>query len=532
MTRLVLINGVPGAGKTTRLITDFDLLIRQKQSVIIASKTLAPIEEIAKRRNIKAKSFLLRTFEGFATSACYHYDVIDRKQILNLKKYNVYKYLYNLAKKYNLSTKGLSEYLNLGYFEDLETISSNNIVTYLNIASRIVNEHPYDFKKIVESSEKLIEILEFYQLEHSSNFVSTFQDFFNSFITIPYEKEDVFHYIHPKLLALKHKIDIFKIFKKEEKLIVDYLLVDEAQNISNLDIALINLSEKKEIRFYGDFLQNLLRFAGMSYLSLKKLNFDSKIYLNKTHRFGYGIAKFVNKFLRFKPAEIDINVQILSEKTDGVFKFITKNKFVELCRKLVLNNEQVVILCRRRLDVERITKLLRNLRFYVLNDFEEEKIFDEIAEVILNNDISKLKDIRNKFAEEVYEKINRKFVQKRLDNFLNNVSRNESGNVFEKIIEEEYKNTNLKKYKKLLEIIRMKRKAFHKLPVFVTTIHKFQGKEADNVILYYLKSRMSDYIEEYASVYVGITRAKKLMVYVYDGENKYNKLFFEKLFVV
>lgn len=529
MTRLVLINGVPGAGKTTKLISDFDLLTKQNESVIIVSKTLAPIEEIAKRRNIRAKSFLLRTFEGFATSACYHNDIIDRSQILNLKKYNVYKYLCNLAKKYNLSKKGLSEYLNLGYIEDFESVYSNNVVTYLNVASRIINEYPYEFKKITESFENLTDFLMSYDINNSNDFVPTFQNFFNDFILEPIEKEDIFHYIHPKILALKNKIDIFKIFKKDDETTVDYLLVDEAQNISNLDVALINLSQKKEIRFYGDYLQNLLRFAGMSYLTLKKINFNEKIYLNKTYRFGVDIAFFVNKFLRFKPKEIDIDVQILSEKAGGVFKCINKNTFIKLCRVLVLNNEQTVVLCRRRVDVDRITKLLRNLKFYVLNDFEEEKIFDEIAEIVLSGDVNKLKDIKSKFADEIFKIIDRRFVQKRLDVFLN-ANRDDKGNVYEKIIEEEYKNTNQKKYKKLLEIMRMKRESFNNIPIFVTTIHKFQGKEANNVILYYLKNKMSDYIEEYACVYVGITRAKGRMFYVYDMENEFNKLFFEMLF--
>lgn len=282
----------------------------------------------------------------------------------------------------------------------------------------------------------------------------------------------------------------------------DILLVDEAQDLNNVKISIINKINSKRKVIVGDSHQQIYNFIG-SVDALEKIEGEI-YYLTETFRFNKEIAKYANLLLStFKCESKEIKTNVENSEAEIKTKAFISRSNSELIKKIAFFYENEDDSFKTVSTPEKLFSLVEELFYFIVG--QKERIVKN--KVLLNfEDINHLEAYIDESSEDGQE--------------------NELKKAKELILE--YK-------EKILDLKEFAEKQYFKkdgITTFLTTAHTSKGLEFDEVELaddfplsYNLIAQSNcscleefqknlpfvdrKYIEEFNLLYVAITRAKR-----------------------
>lgn len=515
--------GVPGSGKTKRLIE----FIRKKiqndgvspDKICYITFTRSAVMEAKNRITSAIPELEKRDFSYFGTihSICYRLLGLNKKLVIDKKDYS------NISKELKLSFSE-SEFERVYSFDNTQFYDDSNLQCnfLIRVDNYIRNKLPFpnvqDYRKLLNEL-----ISENYQIK----------------VTEPQ------HYrFLEKLKVLKHngKYDFTDML--EGVIInnlypdVDYLIVDEAQDLSPLMWKVIELFTKntKDITIYaGDPFQAIYHFNGTNPELF--LNVDGKVvFMKKSYRMYPIIIKYVNNYCNYKL----MNTQIEEPDNNnnnyiGEIMYIKESDIIDEIISIYNKDKDasIFILARTRFQCDKIANELYKFRLNFTNHNGKDysfiiKKYNEVSNVIegiKNNSInvSSLVYIMQFIKGSIYkkycirgakskiERLNKSFVtinELKFLGFSNSFFTDDLYNLFLSSEELSYC------------------RELKKTNIDIGTIHWSKGREADYVIVNTgITSKIKKSIEENDTekyvFYVAMTRTRKKL-YICKNNNMHN----------
>lgn len=170
-----------------------------------------------------------------------------------------------------------------------------------------------------------------------------------------FEFNDVYPYLY-----VQH---YFKDIKTYE--LVQHFVLDEMQDYTPIQFAVLAKVFDCKRTIIGDFSQALLPYETMTKKAFSNL-FDSLDYvqLTTTYRSSYEIAMYAKKFMKHG----DIHpIERHGKKPLELF-YSSEQVMLEQIQRAIKNDfKTTAIICKTERDVQRLSKLLRNVKHYILN---------------------------------------------------------------------------------------------------------------------------------------------------------------------
>jgi superfamily I DNA/RNA helicase len=362
---------------------------------------------------------------------------------------------------------------------------------------------PFSLGESAKIGNKILNIVERSRL----NEVDPLEEFYNSNDSIDIRIFQMWMREYEAFKEQNKYVDFTDMLKSfEEELYIDYVFVDEAQDMCKLqwDVVFKIAKNCKELFIVGDINQSIYGFGGANPELLRKIKADEDVFLEKSYRLTkevYGKAMDILSKNLFADKR---NFGTRAEKGEVID--ISSLRDVEFKK-----DETYYILFRNKYLTKDATDYLwsEGLYFSLFGESAIKKDFLRLKEIwgMDVNDWS-LSDIKlvAKWSDYDIKPSNLAiYAQKRYEEVLTKIYMND----LEYMRQIERNNYNI----------------FEKPHIDVTTIHQCKGGEADNVILFTdvsQKSWTSKETEEETRVwYVGATRAKKRLYIVQPKSNKY-----------
>lgn len=305
------------------------------------------------------------------------------------------------------------------------------------------------------------------------------------------------------------------------------LVIDEAQDMDESEFELVKeLMEKNDdlrIIAVGDDDQNIYKFRGSDskYMRSLIIDYEAKQYsLIDNYRSSRKIVDFANSFVKCIPDRMKTEEIIAYKKSEGEVSLIKHryNYFEYAVIEDVLKNDKDGTTCILTNSNEEAALLLRilekrNVPAKIIQDLNSFNIYDLLElrfflhKLPANNENPIISDSK---WDDVIKELKRKYANSNCLPLVLNILKT-------------FKNTNEKLYRNDLEVFlnESKLEDFYEIEqgvITISTIHKSKGREFDNVFMM-LKNEQLENDEEKRKLYVGMTRAKRLLHIHYSGDN-------------
>jgi DNA helicase-2/ATP-dependent DNA helicase PcrA len=469
--------GTAGSGKTSFLLNELNKLFIQgviPEQIAFMSFTKKAINEVIDRSLKQFSQFQKKQFYNFRTihSMCYKNN--ENKNILLQQE------LFNLAK-----TFGMKISCNKNIEDGFGTKQGDKVI-------------------MIEALSRL-RLISLKQQWQECNFfdcpffmVKQWQDRLNK-----YKKEH-------------NLIDFTDLLEQyHDKLNVDYIFIDEAQDLSPLQWHVINQASQdiKKIFIAGDDDQAIFNWAGADIEYFLNIKSNQEIILKYSYRLPKTIYKMSRKIL--KRIKTRKNKKCSNIKKEGKILYVVNFEQINFEK-----NEHYLILVRNRYQTKKIKKVLekKGLPFFLF-DKNTLKI-KEVQAIILWERLRQGKNITNRQFN----------MMQKYSTFIKNVFKKED--VKKELLNKEWFIVlNLINYQTIiyLRILRQNGYKFYDIPkIKITTIHQSKGGECDNVIVFtdishtVWENKKNDY--EHRVWYVAITRAKQRLFIIREQTNKFYKI--------
>ena len=510
--------GPPGTGKTTYVYKEIlsNMSDEDIEGVLALSFTVsAKLSLLEKEQRLKNKQ--VRTLHSIAFSKL----GLSRDNLLGQEDILRFMRIKNIPYR----PEGHVTDDLLGY-----DIPKGNL--YLKYFSRLLHESP------MLGREKKVEVAKFIKKHHKEILTfSSFKNFFNfvsDFIDFQF-KNNKFSFTMLLWIAYVESIELSG----------SSLILDEAQDLSPLmeEILVRNFDNFRDIYILGDDDQNIYQElnSAVSFLLLNSENND-KIILEKTWRLPRKVWKLSTTLIeknknrvkkRFYPAtDREGEVRVIYDITAPVSEAVEKD-------------ESVLILCRHRKDVKKVSIILdsMNINYSVLG--KEESIPDKLLSALMfvkrlkeGEDKEIITSVMAKRFMEVVEPGVLKYVSKEVEDLSNRImdlTRQEICvmyptlfKIINKLSPELLINSSIYPRSFVAKWWRKIHLNWNNNLIRIGTIHQSKGLEADCVIIN-LKVNMVTYqhvgVSEYERRvwYVGITRARKKLFLWIPGKGLLNE---------
>lgn len=467
--------GTAGSGKTTFLINLLEKMIKSgvnPNKIAFVSFTNKAVDEIVERCLKRFTQFNKDYFKYFKTIHSLCYKELENKQVISKEE------IINLAKGCGMKTS-LSREIEDCYGK--------------NIGDKIINIESLSRLKMISLKEQWKQLnlkdCPFFMVKEWSSKLKK------------YKKEN-------------EVIDFTDMLENYDKALdVDYLFIDEAQDLSPLQWKVLHkASEKcKEVIIAGDDDQSIFEWAGADIDYILKIKSDKETVLNKSYRLPTKIYKLSRTLLkRIKKRKEKENRPILKI---GNIEYVKNLKSMDFS-----NKKEYLVLVRNRHQISKIKKYLekKGLQYSL---FGKNSVRKGHKEAVLTwefkkNEISKT-DIINLKRYSSLLKTNEKDFN--ISNFFN-LS-------WKKLLNQiSYKD---KEY--ISEILKKGYTALSSEPkIKISTIHQAKGGESDNVVLFTDVShtvwKNINKEAEHRVWYVAITRSKFNLIIVKEQSNRFYKI--------
>lgn len=298
-----------GTGKTTTLMDLLSTCLEDTppNRICFTTFTKAGAQEAIDRALVKNPKYTTRDFSAFSTLHALCFRRIPRKQMLNLQDYKL------LGELTGYSISGMSNLFNFGGSAPINTrgdklLQYNSVMRNMkqDAAATLINQVGTKF---------------------SSRSLEQFSQLYTQF------KEEKNKYDFTDQLETFLKLGI--------KLEVDYLFVDEAQDLSPLQWDIVNhiSKEVKQVYIAGDDKQSIYKFSGGDPKSLIEYK-GKRIVLGTTYRLSKSVLAYAEKIAEQIEDKQDYSVTCAVENEEGsVHKIrslddldLTKGTWFFLCR--------------------------------------------------------------------------------------------------------------------------------------------------------------------------------------------------------
>ncbi|RUM31288.1 MAG: hypothetical protein DSY42_03055 [Aquifex sp.] len=459
--------GVPGAGKTTFLAKE--LVKLSFDDYIFTSLTNSSIRAFLSKIGEREKKRSIRTIYGLAYKKLDEEGMLDEWKKKELKNYE--KKIGELIVDYGVFSL---------YKEDIENILTLLILEALERQAEpeeVLDNIETEVKKMIFSDKTINRV--FFLLED---------------LLSKYKQRKFYGYPFLLYEAFRNNLDIFKVFlpngEKEPELIV----IDEFQDTPKFIFEYLSgLRKDKKLLIAGDPAQEIFSFlkTDSNYL-LSKI---SKIkYLVQTHRFGEEICSLANRLL--KKLGYGFKIKPANKESRVLYFNYSYSNLVSVLHKILKHDKEVAILVRTKNQV-RILEEKLSQRFDVIN-------LEKYDMSVLQNYLKKYEETLKNKRTSILDYF------KPLEQLRKEVLREIApGKQIENI---------------LLKLVEGK-------VVYLSTIHGVKGLEFNNVIIWDAIPRKIEKLldsgeisekEELKTIYVGITRAKRLLIVLKEPDGYFN----------
>ncbi len=307
----------------------------------------------------------------------------------------------------------------------------------------------------------------------------------------------------------------FKLFPK-----VDLLIIDEAQDLTRLQWALVNywITKVPETVIIGDDDQTIYSHLGADPTFFIKLNPKKHRELLTSYRLAKNIYKFSKKVIEKNKNRIKKNFKPHSDNPEGSIIYSTVDMAIEQSLK---ENKSLFILYRNRKYFQEAEEyLIKNFIPFSYIEGSKHAVFLTYKAILENHPITaaEVKEILKeiKINEEQRKKIKKALYKYKQDEVI--ADDPDIDELFSYIREKTIYHLFPDKPIKVLSywdyiISRYKYYEITNSPVKIGTIHSSKGLEADNVYLSLKQTQKtylgSDIETERRIFYVGLTRAKE-----------------------
>jgi len=520
-----------------------------------SGKTTGLIKLIEKNNN---KKILFLTFSKIAI------EDFERR----LKKNNIDTTNITFATIHALAVRSLQK------IENFEVMSGNDQAIPV-----VARKMGLKFKPLIDFSSMYIN-KSFKQIESELKIKKNRHDIIWDELTSIYEdyKKYSFNYIMYKFN------EIFDNFNYDFD--YDVLMVDEAQDLSNIQIEvikkIINTNKDLEVHIVGDILQNIykFRFSGPKLLTEKLTENEVVSTKATTYRCSNIVIEKANKLIDVyydtekKQNKFKVNIEKYRD-VEGTYKLIknkenAKPEISTLILNSIKNKTTLGILVRNNYQIRDIIPLITD--DIAKNTFIKENSIFNGTSVYLFNEIRKVKKMisvskltldhvkKMLLPAQIYSFKKQSELFNLIKNGLSNISTSNrvwkiyintlesyTPHTFKDFVKnfselareaEMYKHNasdteaflsflnatdNETIYENKVKMAgRLRNKLNKNQNIIITTIHSSKGMEFDDVVLYGMDYNIKDYIEEVKLLYVGVTRAKNNILQV--GENELSSI--------
>jgi len=551
MGEKIRIFGAPGTGKTEHLLRTVEKFLDDgidKNDIMYCTFMKASITDAkiraAKKIGIEPKEIM---FFGTMHSLCYRLIDVDSKSVVNEDMKMEFCEKRNI--EYSISNKK----------EDIEDISSllkssdkcdGNIIfgfyDYLRLVKRKDMDNIGSFKEITK-----------YWI--GSTFSQDFdfgkiKDVIFGFLSEWYE--------HKKSLGLIDFCDmLMKVYRDKMVYSKKVMFFDEFQDFTPLMYEIFEMWQKNADYVYiaGDDDQTIFSYSGADPKYLLNFKVDKEIMLDKTYRLSDNIRKFTEEFIsrnrirknkKFRSIKKGGTIKFYNDNMQGILPHIRKNKktyilfrinaFVsEMSKHLISIGEPFHYIKGRSIWSNRFVNI-NNAIFKLL--YKKPLTYNEmyyfIDSIYVNPYI--VRGIKTKFKNGKFEKRDYNFDE--LGMFFNDILFNylETPENLIKVLK------GISNIRKQILFSRLVYKKYNgiidKINIYLSTIHKSKGLEADDVFLatnvtnkisnsLIDNDKMIENMEQERRVfYVGSTRAKKRVVICHFSEWGSIETFYNQFF--
>lgn len=519
MGKKVKVNMVAGSGKTTTLLN-------------------------VMKDNYKEKNILFLTFSRTAIT-----DLENRLSSFKIPKGKIYFATIDALASRTLETR----------------FSFGRMGSYDKAIPAVANKTGLNYGKVREFSSLYINNLND-RIEDDLSIPKSRQSMYWDFFVEIYEDYNMYSFDYI-MYKFREKINAFK-----SELQYDLIMIDEAQDLSNIQIdvirKIIEFNPNSDIHVVGDILQNIygFRHAGSSLL-MESLG-DNEIIETKglTYRCPQTVVDKANNLIDayFDNYPIDkqfkVKLEPYKKDFDGTYLFYEDRKDIRKflpieIKNNIENNKTLGVLVRNNYQLMDLVNLIPS-EYQKLVYIKEQNVFTGLPVKLFNEIIGLKKKIRAKtFSKKDVKdmllttgifsyKVQQDFYDLLLEKGLNINSY--KWNSLVKTLKS-YSIDNFKGFKKNFisylreisvyeknkdnceafvtfldkvdseEVYRFKIKSINRMQknfgkdkkIFLMTIHASKGLEFDNVALYGMNYRIIDPEGEYKLLYVGVTRAKE-----------------------
>jgi len=478
-------------------------------NVAFSSFSNTAIKEIAERSGLSLKgrqgelTRYWRTTTGLFEVLLYEYDLITREQMQKIGKIELYRKLW--AKK-----NGLQYIIN-----EINTGFSRGR------GNEIINEYSYLVHYYYGKNKTLEDIID---MHSDKKLIIDYLAFKKKHKFLDWEDLVMKAYENKDFLAMNDDIDLF--------------ILDEAQDTSNLEyktLLPILANTQADLLIAGDDAQLIYSFKGADYKLFNYLIKKSKekngiiMNLSYSHRFGKKIGELAQVIMDDMLFVEHRKILTSDNKKDKVLYIMDFNKVIDFLKREDVRRQKVFILTRTNMVADKILELLKQGGIIVYNNEEEKRRMMtkeyEIYQALKKWRAGELKDIDKKSLKWLiwkYKKdmreLEKLLVNKQLDElFEAEVLTIDGLTRLLKWMEENINQSklDLKLIKHFIETDKSIRNVYNN--IYVGTIHSVKGAEADIVILINTISsstarKINDWEAEKRVLFVGVTRAKKLLI--------------------
>lgn len=289
-------------------------------------------------------------------------------------------------------------------------------------------------------------------------------------------------------LPLSHDVYLKYFQMKQPKMEYDVIMVDEVQDCTPCQMAIVSKQNCKKI-YVGDIHQQIYKFRGVC----DPFDTEDCLQLTRTFRFGFDLADVTNTFL-------------------SIYKNETKKMTTpKQCRTKLMTrspiSDKYTIICRTHAGIMQCAMTMRR-EFYLMG----------IKPISIEKEKNIVKDLMNIEEGNLEEVIHRKLIGLAGDEFLENIIQKYPDSQRWRMRVALYRkyawNVLLEKYDEMQKyMVDEKEEA----DVIITNVHQSKGLEFDNVVLNddfanvcsrELRHCTELNKEEYNLIYVAMTRAK------------------------
>lgn len=503
--------GIVGSGKTEKCVKDVINLLKDNSpiGIVIVSFTKATRNNFIDRFLREASNYELETlnFSSFQ----------DFKEFL---KYNI-RTLHSLALEHLLNTKGeikifeedkealtkfkfeLYEKFGIEFNPKKIEFSPDTEMIKIPLGNILFQCFNYIYNSIPEPTEeqKIELVKKFAKLTNATIYPKIYLEF-EKFLFEFLEKNNLTTFT---LMLLE-----FYKYLKNSPYLFEYVVVDEAQELTNLMFLIVELLGNN-VYLYGDLAQRIYYVFGENDKVINILINSKTEFLNKTYRIPSGISSLINKIVYRIYGKYGLSFpEIEYEKSGGNYEIRNSNEYTleQIIKEAyyeMLKGKKVAVLFRHNRTLLRARKIAMSLNIpttifsgvsYFYLDIP--LVLDKILEIITKENNQLMVFDFEFFISQLIKELkidNEPFKIRELVRFLNYL-KYEIG--FENLNEETIK--ELKQYYESL---------------ILSTIHSFKGFEADVVYLVFdFTTKKFLETQEIEVIYTALTRAKeKLVIY-------------------